>query len=77
LQRGKNEGLYREELDEDILAKYRVVSIFLIFNTEIFPDGKYSLWHIMEEITDNFLYGIATPKGIKYILKYKSKMTKK
>jgi len=71
LERGINEGLYREEIKPDILARYRLASTFLIFNPELFPHNKHSLSQILDEVTDNFLYGITTLKGQKLIHKYK------
>lgn len=70
IERGKKEELYRPELNSDVIAKFRLASIFLLFNTEIFPQNEYNISIIFEEITDNYLYGLATPKGQKYIQKY-------
>src|SRR6266481_4507293 len=55
---GKKEGLYREEIMADILARFRLASVFLIFNPDVFPGGKHSLPVLVTEITDNFLYGL-------------------
>ncbi len=68
---GKAEGLYREELKTDILARFRLASIFLVFNPEFFPLGKHSLPGVITEITDNFLNGLVSAKGLKLIQKYK------
>ncbi len=76
LELGKKEGLYREEIQTDIMARFRLTSMFIIFNHELFPLGKHSLAHTIEEITDNFIYGIATAKGQKLIQKYKQQRLK-
>lgn len=68
--RGKSEGLYREELNQDIIAKMRLETAFLPFNTEVFPKGKYSLAFVEQELTEHFVYGMATTKGQKLIQKY-------
>ncbi len=68
---GKKEGLYREEVQSDIMARFRLASTFLIFNPELFPLGKHSLATVVTEMTDNFLYGLASSKGQKLIQKYK------
>lgn len=73
LQRGIKEGLYRPDINIDILSMFRISSVFLVFNNDIFPHEKYSLIQIIREITYNFLNGISTPQGQKLILKYKSK----
>jgi hypothetical protein len=55
----------------DIMARFRLASVFLIFNPDAFPGGRHSLPAIVTEITDSFLYGLATAKGQKLIQKYK------
>ena len=76
LERGKHEGLYREEIQPDILSRFRLVSIFMVFNPELFPMGKHTLPAVISEITDNFLYGLATAKGQKLIQKYRQQRLK-
>jgi AcrR family transcriptional regulator len=73
---GKQEGLYREDIHSEILARFRLASTYLLFNPEAFPLGKYSLPAIISEMTDNFLYGLATHKGQKLIEKYKQQRLK-
>ncbi len=77
LERGKKEGLYREEINTDILAQYRITTTFLVLDAIAFHYGKYSLTEILQEITDNFLHGIASNKGQKLIQKYKQQRLKK
>lgn len=76
LERGIADGLYREEINIDIITKYRLGTIFMIFNDDHFPHGKYALSKIMNEITDNFLHGLVTAKGLKLIQKYKQQRRK-
>ncbi len=77
LERGMQDGLYRKELKIDIMARFRLASMFLIFNPELFPHNKHTLSEILDEVTDNFLYGLTTPKGQKLIQKYKLQRLKK
>lgn len=76
LEWGKSEGLYREEIQSDILARFRLASMFLLFNPELFPLGKHGLAVVITEMTDNFLYGLASLKGQKLIQKYKHQRQK-
>ena len=71
LEKGMAEGNYRPEIDVDIIAKYRIGSMFLIFNMNYFPHGSYPLSRLSIEITDNYLHGLVTPKGKELITKYK------
>jgi TetR/AcrR family transcriptional regulator, cholesterol catabolism regulator len=74
LQRGINEGFFREEIDIDIMAKYRMESSMLIFNMRLFPHTKYNLSKVNHQLFDLFLRGLLTSKGItqynKLIKKY-------
>jgi len=68
--RGINEELYRPELRLDIIARFRVESIIIPFNPEFYTKLKYNLAEIQEEFIIYFLFGMASPKGYKMILKY-------
>jgi AcrR family transcriptional regulator len=78
LLRGIKEGLYREDINVEVLAKFRLESMMLIFNPEVFPLSKsYPLKDLMMIIGEHFLYGIATTKGDKLIQKNQLERTKK
>ena len=70
LQRGIKEALYRPEITVDILARYRVETMFIPFNPEFQRSLKHSLLEIEEEIIIHFLFGLVTLKGYKLVLKY-------
>ncbi|MBC7886799.1 MAG: TetR/AcrR family transcriptional regulator [Ferruginibacter sp.] len=70
LERGIKAGLYREDINLDIMAKYRVESMMLTFNPDFHTRLKYTLVQIEEELIIHFLYGLASPKGYKLIIKY-------
>ncbi|MEN9597850.1 MAG: hypothetical protein RL596_161 [Bacteroidota bacterium] len=76
IEKGKKEALYRPEANADILAKFRLESIFIPFNPELFSPAKYNLFQIEAELLAHFLYGITTTKGQKQILKYKKQREK-
>jgi hypothetical protein len=77
LERGIKEEVYRSDIEVDILSRFRIFSILLSFNPEVFPSNKYNLLFIEQQLIEHFLYGIATQKGQKLIQKYKSQRTKK
>ena len=77
IYRGIREELYRPEFKTDILSRYRVESVMLPFNPELYGKLKSSLAEIQEEITIHFLFGLVTPKGYKLILKYQQERQKK
>ncbi|MGG9971128.1 TetR/AcrR family transcriptional regulator [Ferruginibacter sp. SUN002] len=78
LERGITEGLYRDDINVEVLSKFRLESMMLIFNIEVFPLAKtYPLKELMLIIGEHFLYGISSPKGYKLIQKYQQERIKK
>jgi AcrR family transcriptional regulator len=77
LQRGKNEELYRPEINIDIAARHRIESVFMAFNPDVFPHNRYKMSELLSEIAYLFLYSIATLKGRKMIEKYMQKNVQK
>jgi len=63
LEKGIEQKVYRKEINIEILSHYRLESIFIAFEQNIFPASKYHLYKVMEEIALNFLYGIVTENG--------------
>ncbi len=67
IKRGKSEGLYREELDAEILSIIRVEQVQLVFNPTIFPTNKFDFRNVQLQIMDHFVNGLLTDQGrIKY-----------
>lgn len=72
LERGISEGVYREELNTEIITQMRLDQVDLIFNQHgQYNMNKYNLAQVMAEITEHFLYGICNHKGLDLIAKYK------
>lgn len=76
LERGIREELYREDIDTDVLSRYRLHSVLLSFNPDVFT-GKNNPAYIEQQVLECFLYGVATLKGQKMISKYKHQRIKK
>ncbi len=74
--KGIREGLYREDINLDIMARYRVESIMLPFNPDFHTKLKYNLAQIEEELIVHFMFGLASPKGYKLIIKYQQERIK-
>ncbi|MDB5231893.1 MAG: hypothetical protein JWN76_2698 [Chitinophagaceae bacterium] len=73
LEWGVEEGLYRDDINIDILTRFRIESAMMAFNPQAFPDNKKHFMLIQKEITEHFLYGVVSAKGSKLIEKYKKK----
>ena len=77
LERGIKEALYRPELNVDIISKFRLETMMMAFNMDMFPPRKYNLAEVTREIIEHYLYGLSTLKGYKLILKYNEQRIKK
>ncbi len=77
ITRGIQEELYRDDFNIEVLIKARLETMLLAFNQQIFPKIKYSLLEVEIQLTEHFLFGIASLKGHKLILKYKQDRIKK
>lgn len=73
---GIREGLYRPDLQVEVMAKFRIESIMVPFNVGAFPPGKYNLAEVSQLILENFTYGLVTIKGHQLIQQYKEQRNK-
>lgn len=71
LEKGKKEGLYRENLNSNILARLRMEEVEMVFNLVVFPPDKFNLAEVHIALLDYYLHGICTLKGHKLINKYR------
>lgn len=76
IERGIEEGLFREELNVDIISKFRIATLFIPFNQDVYPYARYNLTDVEVETIELYLYGIATIEGQKLIQKYKQQRKK-
>ncbi len=77
IQRGIKEELYRSEINVELMVRFRLETMLIAFNTEIFPPSKFNLMQLQCEIVEYFLFSMATLKGHKLILKYKDQRLNK
>jgi len=77
LRKGIEEGIYRPDIQRDIVAKNRIESAFLVFNPDLFPHSRYSMSEVNFELAILFLHSITTEKGKKLIEQYTEERTKK
>ncbi len=67
LERGLKEGLYRKNLNPEIISKLYSEKIDILFDRELFPKDKYSFEEIHDEMMKYHLKGIVSKEGLKYI----------
>lgn len=71
MERGVKEGLVRNDINAQVLARLRMEEVEMGLNPEIFPPDKYRLLDVQLVLIDHFLHGICTLKGHKLVNKYK------
>lgn len=72
--RGIAEGLYRPDVDVNIITNLRLESMMLVFEPNFYDSTKHNLYYAEKQLLEHFLYGIATPKGQKIIAKYQQQL---
>ena len=67
LKKGKADGLYRSELNEEIIAKIQLLRVETTFDTEIFTIEEIISTKVFFEIFIYHIRGIANEKGIEVL----------
>lgn len=70
MQWGVTEGFYRPDLEIDVLCRYRLASMMIAFNTELFPPQQFNLGKLSQDLLQHFVFGLATEKGHKRLMNY-------
>lgn len=73
---GIQEGLYREDINADLMARYRLETSLMVLQPNLLVSDRNDLMSVALEIGEHFLYGIMTIKGEKLYQKYKEKYLK-
>lgn len=63
LRTGVEQGLYRSDLDIEVMARMRIESVQLAFDDRVFPNARTSMLGIQEQLLHHFIRGILTEKG--------------
>ncbi len=73
LKKGIEEGLFRDDINPEILANLRIGEIELSFNKEYFPEDKFTLGEIHHQFFTHYTYGILSEKGFRLFEEYQKK----
>jgi len=60
---GISEGYYRDEIDAEILAIFRMEQVEMMFDQNIYPSSHFDFSKVQIQLFDHFVYGILTDKG--------------
>lgn len=67
INKGIEEGLYRDDLNPNIIARLYVAATDALLDTSIFPWPEYQFQDVFKEMIDLQLFGMASEKGRKYL----------
>ncbi len=70
LRRGIAEGLFRADLDVEVLARLNLAQIELAFDPELYPPAQFAPIRVNKVFDEHFLLGVATLKGHRLFNKY-------
>lgn len=69
IQRGIKEGIYREDMNPEVVARLFVSYGDVIMSGEIFPWPEFHYDQVYFETTSFHIYGMSNKKGIEYLNK--------
>lgn len=72
LERGIRQGVYRSNLNPDIIAKLYVGKTSLVADEEMFPVREYNIQQLYWEYINYHIRGIASAEGQRLLEKYKA-----
>lgn len=65
IERGKKEGVYREDVHTEIIARIYISKMLLLVDESVFPLKEYNRQLLMEQFMSYHIAGIARPEGVK------------
>lgn len=70
IERGKEEGLYRQEIHEEIIAKLNILRVECLIDTDLFSNEELFSHEFGLEMFLYHLHGIVSEKGSKYLTQH-------
>lgn len=67
LEKGKAEGLYRENLNSDVITEIYISKIDVLFDGQVFPPERISFSEVYKEFFRYHIRGIASRAGREYL----------
>lgn len=64
MARGVKEGVYRSNIDINILSRLRCLEVEALFHSDLFPTHSFNPAALQVHFVDHFIRGICTPKGL-------------
>jgi len=70
MQRGIREGVFRADMDVEVMSRFQLESMMLAFDTQLFPSDEFNLADVSREIHRHYLFGMCTPYGQTMVLNH-------
>jgi TetR/AcrR family transcriptional regulator, cholesterol catabolism regulator len=77
IEKGINQGMYRNDLSIELVARMYIMRLIDLHNPEFFPADKFSFQTLFDVMFDNFIRGIANETGTAYYEKQKNNLALK
>jgi TetR/AcrR family transcriptional regulator, cholesterol catabolism regulator len=74
IEKGINQGMYRDDLSIELVARLYIRRLIDLHNPEFFPPDKFSFQTLFDVMFDTFIRGISNEQGIAYYEKQKNKL---
>lgn len=74
LTKGINQGMYRDDLSIELVARLYLARLIDLHNPEFFPPDQFSFETLFNFMFDNFVRSIANQNGLEYFEKRKKKI---
>ena len=66
IMKGISQGIYREDLSVELLARLYISRLIDLHNPDFFPPEEYSFEIVFDAMFDHFIRGIVNVKGMRY-----------
>ena len=66
IMKGIGQGIYREDLSVELLARLYISRLIDLHNPDFFPPEEYSFEIVFDAMFDHFIRGIVNVKGMRY-----------
>ncbi len=70
IEEGKQQGLYRDDINADVTARFYVALSLLLVDEQLFPQKKYRKEQLVEQYISYHIHGIASPAGVALLEKH-------
>jgi len=64
IRRGIREGVFRSEIEVEVLSTLRMQQVEMGFNEQLFPPKDFRVDAVQVQLFDHFIFGLLTPEGM-------------